>query len=153
VWRAALPDLDPDDVRLAVQRFHEELWVGFFPDAVPTLDTLVDDVPLGVLSNNPYLHREVERLRLNDWIEVAVDLPLDRHKPHPEAFARALAATGTAPRRTAYVGDSLAQDVEGALAAGMVAVWVDRWDEPCAAPPGAHRLAHLAELPALLASL
>jgi putative hydrolase of the HAD superfamily len=150
-WPLALPELDAGELALALQRFREELWVGFFPDVVPTLDVLVDVHRLGILSNNPYLQVEVERLRLRDWFEVAVDVPRDRMKPHPEAFAMACTAMRVVPDRTVYVGDSIAADVEGALGAGLIPVWLDRHDEPWEPPAGVHRIGSLAELPDLLA--
>src|SRR4051812_34388771 len=52
-WPQALPGIDPDDLALLMKRFREDLWVGFFPDVVPTLDALADHVRLGLLSNNP----------------------------------------------------------------------------------------------------
>jgi putative hydrolase of the HAD superfamily len=153
LWPQALPHLDAGDLRLLLRRFREELWVGFFPDVVPTLDDLADRVPLGVLSNNPYLPQEVQRLRLHDWMEAWVDVPRETMKPHPDAFAKGCAAMGTAPSRTVYVGDSIEMDVEGAAAFGMVSVWLDRWGDPWDIPPGVHRIGGLDELPALLASL
>lgn len=153
VWPLALPDLDPDERRLVLKRFREELWVGFFVDVVPALDVLVDRYRLGVLSNNPYLPSEVERLRLRDWFEVAVDVPRTIMKPHPEAFARGCSAMGTRPSHTVYVGDSITHDVEGAAGAGLTAVWLDRHDDPWDPPAGVHRVATLADLPELLAEL
>ena len=50
------------------------------------------------------------------------------------------------------VGDSPDTDVEGALALGIPAVLVDRWGA-AELPAGAHRVASLAELPALIESL
>jgi putative hydrolase of the HAD superfamily len=153
VWPQALPHLDPADLRLALKRFREDIWVSFFPDAVSTLDALVDEVPLGVLSNNPYLPLEVERLRLRDWVEAHVNPPTELRKPNRAAFDLVCEAMGTAPGRTVYVGDSIAHDAEGALAAGLVPVWVDRWDDPWDPPAGVHRITSLAELPPLLARL
>jgi putative hydrolase of the HAD superfamily len=153
LWPAALPHLDADDLRLALKRFREDLWVSFFPDAVPVLDTLVDQVPLGVLSNNPYLPLEVERLRLRDWVEATVTPPVELRKPNRTAFELGCQAMGTVPERTVYAGDSIAHDAEGALAAGMIPVWVDRWDDPWEPPEGVHRVESLADLPALLAGL
>lgn len=47
-------------------------------------------------------------------------------KPHPRAFAPALAASDCAPERCLYVGDSLANDIAGANAAGMRSVLLRR---------------------------
>jgi putative hydrolase of the HAD superfamily len=150
LWPLALPHLDEDEVRFLVRRFRDELWVGFFPEVLPVLDALTDQVRLGVLSNNPYLPAEVERLRLYDWFEVAVAVPRDGMKPHPSAFALGCEAMGTEPGRTAYVGDSVDLDVEGSLAYGMVPIWLDRWGDPWDPPEGVHRIESLTELPPLL---
>jgi ribonucleotide monophosphatase NagD (HAD superfamily) len=45
-------------------------------------------------------------------------------KPHRPIFLEALARTGTAPERTAMVGDQLATDIRGANAAGIASVLV-----------------------------
>ena len=29
------------------------------------------------------------------------------------------------------MGDSIANDVEGALAAGLIPIWLDRYEDPC----------------------
>ena len=149
-WPAALPHLDPADLARAIKVFRDELWVGFFPDVVATLDVLADRVRLGVLSNNPYTPREVSRLRLLDWFEVAVPVPHPVMKPDPAAFAFGCAAMGTAPARTVYVGDSVVADVEGSHAAGLVPVWLDRFGDAWTPSPGVHRITSIAELPALL---
>ena len=73
-------------------------------------------------------------------------------KPDPAAFAFGCDAMGTAPARTMYVGDSVVADVEGALAAGLVPVWLDRFGDAWTPPPGVHRIASLADLPAVLAA-
>lgn len=154
LWPAALPFLDDADRELLMKRFADELWVGFFPDAVPTLDLLLDRTRLGVLSNNGFLHDEVERLRLHDWFEIAVHPPCELRKPHRDAFELGAAALGLPPDRCVYVGDSVKADALGAAAAGMTAVWLDRWDDEWTArPPEIHRITSLTELPALLATL
>ena len=47
-------------------------------------------------------------------------------KPSPIIFEEALGALGTSPRETAFVGDSLYHDVQGAKAVGMKTVWLKR---------------------------
>jgi putative hydrolase of the HAD superfamily len=49
-------------------------------------------------------------------------------KPDPAIFRPALAALGTAPERTLYVGDTVHADVRGATAAGMPVVQLDPYD-------------------------
>lgn len=47
-------------------------------------------------------------------------------KPHPSIFATALERIGAVPTEAVMVGDSVRQDIEGALNAGMRAVLLDR---------------------------
>jgi HAD superfamily hydrolase (TIGR01549 family) len=49
-------------------------------------------------------------------------------KPHPTIFQAALELLGVVPAEAAMVGDSIEDDVEGALALGMSAFLVDRED-------------------------
>lgn len=154
LWPAALPFLDDAERELLMKRFADELWVGFFPDTVPALDVLVDRIRLGVLSNNFLLDDEVARLRLHDWFEVAVHPAYELRKPNREAFELGAAALGLPLDRCLYVGDSIKADALGAHAAGMSAVWLDRWADGWATRPAeVHRITSLAELPALLATL
>lgn len=152
-WPAALPHLDEAELALAIKRFREELWVGFFADTVPALDVLAESHRLGVLSNNRYLPTEVRRLRLDDWFEVALTPPDGVYKPDPTAFLHACEVLGLAPGDVVYVGDSVLADVEGALAVGMIPVWVDRFGDDWAPPAGVHRIAALTELIPLLGTL
>ncbi|MGH2876966.1 MAG: HAD-IA family hydrolase, partial [Solirubrobacteraceae bacterium] len=66
-------------------------------------------------------------------------------KPAPAIFRHALALAGTVPERALHVGDSLAEDVEGARASGIEAVLLVR-DRPPDAPPGVRVITSLAQL-------
>jgi HAD superfamily hydrolase (TIGR01509 family) len=68
-------------------------------------------------------------------------------KPHPRVFERALAIAGVAPSEALHVGDKVDNDVEGAAAAGVRVVLVQREGEP---PAGVEAISSLRELPALL---
>jgi putative hydrolase of the HAD superfamily len=59
---------------------------------------------------------------------------------------------GVRPEQIVHVGDSLREDVQGALAAGWQAVWLARDAGSTAAPAGATRIATLGELPGVLQS-
>jgi HAD superfamily hydrolase (TIGR01662 family) len=47
-------------------------------------------------------------------------------KPHPSIFSAALSRIGARPEEAVMVGDSVRQDIEGALAVGMRAIWLRR---------------------------
>lgn len=154
LWPEALSFLDEGERELLMKRFDDELWVGFFPDTVPALDLLLDRVRLGVLTNNHLLADEVDRLRLHDWFEATVEAPADRLKPNRAAFEHGAASLGVALHRCVYVGDSIKADALGAHAAGMTAIWLDRWgDAWTTRPREIHRITSLAELPPLLDEL
>ncbi|HEY3961213.1 MAG TPA: HAD family hydrolase [Gaiellaceae bacterium] len=73
-------------------------------------------------------------------------------KPSPAFFERIAGLAGVEPAKIAYVGDRVDNDIEPALATGMVAVHIRRgpWgylDEP---PAAAIRIHSLDELPAVL---
>lgn len=72
-------------------------------------------------------------------------------KPATEIFTAALALAGCPPERAVHVGDSLTQDIHGALAAGIHGVLLCRDDaEPGEPPPGVPSISSLAQLPSLL---
>ncbi|MFZ0089121.1 MAG: HAD-IA family hydrolase [Solirubrobacteraceae bacterium] len=68
-------------------------------------------------------------------------------KPAPAIFRHALALAGTNPERAVHVGDSVGEDVHGALACGIAPVLVRR--DPAASdsiPPHVPTIASLTEL-------
>ena len=72
-------------------------------------------------------------------------------KPHPSIFEAALTAAGVRADEALMVGDSLKADVEGALAAGLRAVWLRRaGDVPAGVPASVPVIRRLHELPAII---
>lgn len=65
-------------------------------------------------------------------------------KPQPAIFERALQLAGVRRELALHVGDSLEEDVAGARAAGVAAVWLNRSGAPV--PPGIRAIASLDEL-------
>jgi putative hydrolase of the HAD superfamily len=99
---------------------------------------------LGLVSNAidpPWLmHRDLEREGIAERIDAAVfSSEVGWRKPHPAIFERALALLGGIdPKRTLFVGDSLANDVAGARALGMTtaqALWFRTDVDPEAPEP------------------
>lgn len=127
---------------------------------------LADGLRVGALSNAAveYQTAKLRRVGLADRVEVLVGVDtLGVGKPAPEVFHEACRRLGTDPGRTAYVGDELDVDALGAVAAGLVGVWVDRpgprrvdvppHDLAAARAAGVHVVATLAELPHVLGLL
>lgn len=87
-------------------------------------------------------------LPLLDALYCVDDLPAP--KPDPRAFLAVCQHFGVNRGRAVMVGDSLKNDVEGALGAGLHAVWFNRHGE---AGPDVPSIRHLTELPERLTSL
>ncbi len=152
-WRAALPDADSELAQRVAQRYQSLLDAVPFADVPPALEALRGKYALGVLSNSPRSEETLTRLNFRHYFDAVVAASEPWRKPHPEAFRRACRALGIAPSEAVYVGDSLANDVEGALGAGLISVWVDRYGDDYALPEGAWRISSLEGLPGLLAEL
>ena len=152
-WRAALPDADSELAQRVAQRYQSLLDAVPFADASPALEALRAEYALGVLSNSPRSEETLTRLKFRHYFDAVVAASEPWRKPHPEAFRRACRALGIAPSEAVYVGDSLSNDVEGALGAGLIPVWVDRYGDDYALPEGAWRITSLEGLPDLLAEL
>ena len=76
-------------------------------------------------------------------------------KPHPSIFSAALRLVEVSAAQAVMVGDSVRQDVEGALGAGMSAILLHRGDgahprESELARRGVPIIRSLAELPAMV---
>jgi len=74
-------------------------------------------------------------------------------KPDPKPFEEALRLAGVAPEHAVHIGDHQSDDIGGAKAAGLRAIWFNPqgriWEGETAADGEVHSLA---ELPALLDS-
>ena len=152
-WRAALPDADSELAQRVAQRYQSLLDAVPFADVPPALEALRGKYALGVLSNSPRSEETLTRLNFRHYFDAVVAASEPWRKPHPEAFRRACRALGIAPSEAVYVGDSLSNDVEGALGAGLISVWVDRYGDDYALPEGAWPISSLEGLPDLLAEL
>jgi len=98
-----------------------------YEDAPPTLAALRDrGVPIGLLSNSA---RDLDEFVAHHGLAVDAVLTSRAHgktKPHRAIFARMLELLSVEPAEALMVGDTVEDDVEGALAVGMQAVLVDR---------------------------
>jgi HAD superfamily hydrolase (TIGR01509 family) len=125
----------------------------FYPDALPCLRKLREaGVKLGLAGNQPQAAAaQLEACEL-DVDLVATSEGWGVWKPDLAFFARIADEIGAPPEKIVYVGDRVDNDVEPALAAGMVAVHVRRgpWGLLHEPPAGAISIRSLDELPEAL---
>ena len=136
-----------EDVRAAMMA---SLEFAPFPDVQPALAALKErGLRLVIASNWDWsLPQWVERVGLGRYVDgTASSAVAGAAKPAPDVFRAALRLAGTAPEEAVHVGDSLEGDVEGARAAGLRPVLLQRRGDP---PAGVESVRSLAELPALL---
>ncbi len=123
------------------------------PQARPMLHSLRQQgYLLGALSNG---NADIRRVGLGDCFDFALNADaLGVGKPHVAAFGAALGRAGVAPQQAVHLGDNPHDDVAGAQAAGMHAVWFNAagLDWPGGKPPAA-QIRCLNELPDVLADL
>jgi HAD superfamily hydrolase (TIGR01662 family) len=115
-----------------------------YDDTLPTLRRLREqEVKIGLVSNSA---RDVREFALHHGLEIDAGISSFHHgktKPHASIFRAVLDLLEVEPREALMVGDSVDDDIEGALAAGMHAVLLDRLG---LRPDFAPRIASLAEL-------
>ena len=115
------------------------------PDALATLRSA--GLRIGLVSNSA---REVREFARHHGLDVDAGISSFHHgrtKPHASIFRAVLDLLGAEPLEAVMVGDTIADDIEGAVALGMRAILVDR--------EGVHedfepRVETLNELPPLL---
>jgi putative hydrolase of the HAD superfamily len=104
---------------------HENFFL--YDDALPALARLrAHGLRLGLISNG---QRDLEEFAEHHGLDVDVAVGSKHHgfvKPHRSIFETAMAALGVEAHEVAMVGDSYADDVEGARALGIRAILVDR---------------------------
>jgi putative hydrolase of the HAD superfamily len=153
-WPVAAADRS-DEIIAAFFAFFQQRVVTY-SDTVPTLTALrTQGVPVGMLTDAPYgmprdfVQRDLAAVAiaglLDTWL-TSVDVGW--RKPEPVGFRALASSLGTTVEQLCFIGNE-EKDVRGALAAGAIAVLVDRerkrpdWGQH-------HTIRDLSELPALL---
>jgi REG-2-like HAD superfamily hydrolase len=142
-------EVPPPSPFAAAELYHRfatpEAW-EIFPEVPAVLAELRSrGLRLGVVSNwDPRLPDLLERLGLSRHFEAVVySSEVGVEKPDPRIFRTALLRLGIHPEAALHVGDGKLEDAEGAVAAGLRALLVDR-------RRGGGDLRDLAALPDLL---
>jgi putative hydrolase of the HAD superfamily len=159
VWSLALADQGIHDPVLAEElgelygrerrQRHER-----FAAAPACLDALRDSYALGLITNGAScLQREkLATAELDGYFDaVIVSAEFGVGKPDPSIFKHALDRLDVAAERATMIGDSLARDIDGAIAVGLRGVWINRRRQDRAQDrTDAIEIAALTELPAAL---
>ncbi len=110
-------------------RFPE--YVTLFPESVQVLTEIKQRGYLvGVITNGLSLmqNRKLDVSGLRPLLDIAVVSGDEMvHKPDAEIFRRAAARLGVACRNCIYVGDHPINDIQGALGAGMRAIYINAY--------------------------
>jgi putative hydrolase of the HAD superfamily len=120
-------DLPPHEIEL-------EFWKASMQYTVEEgITTVLDglnarDIRIALLSNSAFsattMRYELQRHGLHDYFsDIVVSADYGFRKPHPLIYRSALSILGADPAHTWHVGNSRYYDVEGAIIAGMGAVW------------------------------
>ena len=155
VYETFLGLLGVPDARALPQRLYNEFikheTYRLYPDSLPALQALREQgLLLGVISNwEEWLEQLLLHLEIHTFFgSTTISGTTGIEKPDPRIFTLALDSLGVAPEEAAHVGDSMRADVEGARAAGLVPVLIDRLGQY---PPGDYlRVTDLTHLPTVL---
>ncbi|MDG6909568.1 MAG: HAD family hydrolase [Nitrososphaerota archaeon] len=115
---------------------------------------------MAVLSNHSdqgALERGLKQFELDSYFfRVFSSSELGVRKPDPRAFAKCIASLRVRADKTVFVGDSLKNDIAGAKACGMTAVFVDHetnQDVPSGAPTPDFSVTTLSGIPGIIRRL
>jgi putative hydrolase of the HAD superfamily len=95
--------------------------------------------PVALVTNGP---PDIQRLKLaqtglaGHFEAVVISGELGLGKPDPGVFLHAVRALGVTPTDAVMVGDSWERDIEGALSAGLRAVWISHGRDAPRHDPG-----------------
>jgi putative hydrolase of the HAD superfamily len=158
-WNLALVDQGVQDDELA-QELGERFGIErrrrheVFEDVLRVLATVRQSHQLGLLTNGASC---LQREKLNasglaelfDVVVVCGDLGVG--KPDPAVFHHAIAQLDAQPRDATMIGDSITRDIDGAIAAGLHAIWLNRFGR--ARPPDRTDVAEITTLSELKGAL
>lgn len=116
--------------------FAEEFksYVSLDDETVEVLRRLHGKYKLGIVSNIsiPELAWELlEKFDLKKYFDtIIISGDVNRRKPHPEIFEKALKNLGVKASETLFVGDTLSTDIKGAKNVGMYTILLKRTNSP-----------------------
>ena len=117
--------------------FFSELYIHFgtaqpwfiYPDVLPSLMNWRRlDIQLGIISNfDSRIYSVLQSLGLSSYFgSVTISTQVRAAKPSPQIFAAALEKHDCLPESAWHIGDSVIEDYQGAKAAGLRGIWINR---------------------------
>ncbi|YAF98031.1 MAG: HAD-IA family hydrolase [Nodularia sp. CChRGM 3473] len=117
--------------------FFGELYIHFgtaepwfvYPDVLSSLGNWRrQGIELGVLSNfDSRIYSVLQSLGLSSYFNsVTISTQVCAAKPDPKIFAIALEKHNCPPEKAWHIGDSIVEDYQGAKAAGLRGIWINR---------------------------
>ncbi|HAG85145.1 MAG TPA: hydrolase [Cyanobacteria bacterium UBA12227] len=100
-----------------------------YPDILPALEAWRRiGIQLGIVSNfDSRLHLVLKALQLEEFFtSVTISSYVGTAKPDPQIFMCALEKHHCSAQEAWHIGDSFKEDYQGAKAAGLRAIWLDR---------------------------
>ena len=100
-----------------------------YPDVYPVLKRWQQlEIELGVLSNfDSRLYSVLEALDLSQFFtSITISTEVGAAKPDPQIFEIALKKHNISAQSALHIGDSWQEDYQGAIAAGLKAIWLKR---------------------------
>jgi len=151
----AADDAQADALASAYREAYATKW-----NAVPGAIELLQAVraaghPIVIVTNNGVAEQRLKlsRCGLEAWIDdMVTSEEAGVSKPERAIFEQALARAGATPAEAVMLGDAWGADIEGARAAGVAAVWLNRTGRP-SPDPAVPELASLVPLDDALAVL
>lgn len=125
-----------------------------FPGVVTALRTIRDRGLMLGIGTNMTADRQFEKLQRLGILELidfmVTSEEVSAEKPDRRLFDCCAMKAGCRPEECIFVGDSLRGDVQGALDAGMEAIWFHPGPDNPEMPPGARRIRSFEALPDLI---
>ncbi len=110
---------------------YEKNWI-LFDDAKEVLEHLKNKYKLVIISNGDgkWQRKKIEHMGLNKYFsDIIISSEVGYSKPEKEIFDIACKMVDLKPANCVMIGDKLKVDIQGALNAGMQAIWVNRKKE------------------------
>jgi putative hydrolase of the HAD superfamily len=151
-------DVSSPIVTEATSEFYMEFmkFVRIDPDTQLALQALHKKYHLGVVSNFAIPECVLSLLhegKIDRFFEaIIISGAVNKRKPHQDIFKRALDMMNVKAEEAVFVGDTIDADIEGAKAAGMKAIYIERRaQKPSEKFKPDKTIKRLSELPAVLA--